>query len=35
MDVVINVFEIIADLIIFLFAGYDWIKIRRWIEKRK
>ena len=35
MYLVINIFEIILDLVLTLFAGDDWIKIRKWIEKRK
>lgn len=35
MYFVINIFEIILDLVLTLFAGDDWIKIRKWIEKRK
>lgn len=33
METVINIFEIIADLVIFLFSGDDWIKIRKLIGK--
>ena len=35
MDIVIDIFEIISDLILTLFAGDDWIKIRKWVEKIK
>lgn len=35
MDFAIAIFEIISDLTLTLFAGDDWIKIKKWIEKRK
>lgn len=35
MYIIINIFEIIADLILSLCAGDDLIKIIKWIKNKK
>lgn len=29
MDIIVDIFEIISDLVLTLFSGDDWIKIRK------
>lgn len=35
MYIIINIFEIIVDLILSLYAGDDFIKMMKWMENRK
>lgn len=35
MDIIVDIFEIISDLVLTLFSGDDWIKIRKCMAKRK